>query len=514
MDITFLGQAGLFIDTKYGSILCDPWFNPAYFASWFPFPSNEFVDKAKIAKPDYLYLSHLHHDHYDPDFLRQHIHKDATVLLPAFPIDKLERELRELGFHRFIKTKNCETVDINGLRVTIMALTAPTDGPIGDSSLVVSDGEVTVLNQNDSRPVDMDLLESFGPFDVHFLQFSGAIWYPMVYRMPEVAKEVLARKKRENQMARALRYVKEIGATFVVPSAGPPCFLDEDLFHFNDIHRDDTNIFPDQTVFLEYLNENGVNSGRLMIPDSVMSVTTGRCEVKHPMPEDEVQRIFTQKEEYLRRYQQRQRPVIEAQKASWTRNKVDIVAALQNWFHPLLALADLTCAGVNGLVLLDCGRPKVVIDFHQRRVYEWNGEDTDYRFFVDGALVETCIEKRHEDWVNELFLSCRFAAERKGGFNEHIYNFFKCLSPERIEYLEGYLAERADVNELFECAGHMVQRRCPHLKADLTRFGHVDDGVLTCRMHGWQWELNGGKCLTSADRPIYSKPIEKREAKA
>ena len=51
MQITFLGQAGLFIETKHGSILCDPWFNPAYFASWFPFPSNEDVDIEKLSRP-------------------------------------------------------------------------------------------------------------------------------------------------------------------------------------------------------------------------------------------------------------------------------------------------------------------------------------------------------------------------------------------------------------------------------------------------------------------------------
>lgn len=506
MDITFLGQAGLFVETKHGSILCDPWFNPAYFASWFPFPSNEQVDVSRIANPTYLYLSHLHHDHFDPQFLRDHVSKDTTVLLPDFPMAHLEQALRDLGFHRFLKTKNCVPVACDGLRFTIMALYAPTDGPIGDSALIVDDGEVKLLNQNDSRPVDMELLSSFGPYDVQFLQFSGAIWYPMVYRMPAAAKEVLARKKRENQMARALRYVNEIGATFVVPSAGPPCFLDDELFYLNDFDRDETNIFPDQTVFLEYLQAHGATGGRLMIPGSIMSVTTGVCDVQHPVEQEQVDSIFTQKQSYLEAYKSRQQTVIDAIKASWPVHQVDIVPALKAWFEPLMSLADLTAAGINGQVLLDVGDERIVLDFHQRQVRVWDGEDCDYRFYTDRRLIEACILHHYVDWVNELFLSCRFEAERKGGFNEHVYNFFKCLSPERIEYLEGYLAEKADVNELFECEGYLVQRRCPHLKADLTRFGHAEDGILTCRMHGWQWDLATGKCLTSVDRPIYSRP--------
>src|SRR2546425_6565516 len=135
LEITFLGQAGLFIETRHGSILCDPWFNPAYFASWFPFPSNEDVDLEKISRPTYLYVSHLHHDHFDPEFLSEHVSKDATVLLPDYPVDALERALRELGFATFVKTRNCEPVELDGLTVTIVALTAPTDGPIGDSAV-------------------------------------------------------------------------------------------------------------------------------------------------------------------------------------------------------------------------------------------------------------------------------------------------------------------------------------------------------------------------------------------
>ncbi|HLL78040.1 MAG TPA: MBL fold metallo-hydrolase, partial [Ktedonobacteraceae bacterium] len=137
MKITFLGHIGLFIETRHGSILCDPWFNPAYFASWFPFPSNEVVDRAKLANPTYLYVSHLHHDHFDPQFLRENVSKDATVILPDYPLNLLERRMCELGFTKFLQTKNSQVVESDGLRFMVMAMTAPIDGPLGDSSLIV-----------------------------------------------------------------------------------------------------------------------------------------------------------------------------------------------------------------------------------------------------------------------------------------------------------------------------------------------------------------------------------------
>ena len=181
--------------------------------------------------------------------------------------------------------------------------------------------------------------------------------------------------------------------------------------------------------------------------------------------------------------------------------------SLKDWFEPLLALADITCVGVNGRVVMDYDIGALVIDFQKRSVYAWNGEEWEYRFHVAPELLEFCIVRHEEDWINELFLSCRFEAERKGPYNAYIYNFFKCLSPERLEYAEGYYAERDPEHQFFEAEGYRIQRRCPHMKADLTRFGQIENGVLTCTMHGWQFDLATGACLTSEDRRIFAQSL-------
>jgi UDP-MurNAc hydroxylase len=508
MKVTFLGHAGMYVETRYGTILSDPWFNPAYYASWFPFPSNEGIDLSTIANPTYLYVSHLHHDHFDPRFLREHVSKDTTVILPDYPVDALELAMRDLGFTRFLRTRNGEPVEFDGLRLAVVALVAPVDGPLGDSGLLVDDGETRIYDQNDSRPVDFEPIRAFGALDAHFLQFSGAIWYPMVYQFPRQMLDALGRKKRENGMARALRYVQECGATYVVPSAGPPCFLDDALFYLNDVDRDPTNTFPDQTVFLDYLREHGVDTGKLMIPGSVASLTPGAFQLAQPASENEIGSIFTEKRAYLQAYKSRRQATIDAELAALPRGQVDIAAALKEWFEPLLALADLTCVGVNGRLVLDCDTQAVMIDFQERAVYPWTGQDWEYRFHIAAPLVEDCIVHHKVDWINEIFLSCRFEAQRKGAYNEHIYNFFKCLSPERIEYLEGYYAEKDPDQQMWETHGYRIQRRCPHLKADLTRFASIEDGILTCSLHGWQFELETGRCLTSDGRRLYSQPLE------
>ncbi|MDQ1392550.1 MAG: UDP-MurNAc hydroxylase, partial [Acidimicrobiaceae bacterium] len=244
MKVTFIGHAGLYIETAGGSILCDPWFNPAYFASWFPFPTNEYLDVDAIASPDYLYVSHLHHDHFDPEFLAARVSRAATVLLPDFPLDELRRELTNLGFSRFETLPNGVTVDLDGLQVMAATAAGPSDGPFGDSALAVDDGTARLLDQNDARPRDLDAIGRFGPYDAHFLQFSGAIWYPVVYDMAAEAKAEAGRQKRIRGMDRARLFAHEVNAVSLFPCAGPPCFLDDGLFGHNDLDADETNPFP------------------------------------------------------------------------------------------------------------------------------------------------------------------------------------------------------------------------------------------------------------------------------
>ena len=53
-----------------------------------------------------------------------------------------------------------------------------------------------------------------------------------------------------------------------------------------------------------------------------------------------------------------------------------------------------------------------------------------------------------------------------------------------------------------ELDGWVMQRRCPHRNADLSVFGEVDGCELVCTLHGWRFDLETGKCLTSAGHEL------------
>ncbi len=510
MRATSIGHAGILIETANASIVCDPWFIPAFFGSWFVFPRNDQLGAElmeRIENPTYLYISHNHADHLDEPWLEHHMSRDTTVLIPGYPTRELERRVRNLGFGNVVRTKDGEVTDLGGgLQVAIHVETSSTDGPGGDSALVVlADGRVLV-NQNDCRTSDLAALRRHGRVDLHFLQHSGAIWYPMVYEeSPERMRE-LVDAKVDSQLTRAMKYVEAIDARYVVPSAGPPCFLDEELFGFNVISGDELSIFADQGTFLQRVAA-AHREGILNIPGTAIELGDDgdAVSVTHPHSAAEVAAIFTEKAAYLRQYQADWSGWLTDQKATWIAPRADLLERLKEWWEPLLALAPTLCEAIGAGALLRTGDLEVYLDFPAGTVRQWAGEPYRYSFEIQRELVETVTAELAIDWSNALFLSCRFRAWREGPFNEYLYNFFKSLSPDRIRRAEAEARRKLDPptnDEEIDVGGYTMERYCPHRQADLTVFGEIEDAVLTCTLHGWQFDLATGECLTATDRHL------------
>ncbi len=517
MKATSIGHAGILIETADVSIVCDPWFLPAFHGSWCVFPRNDQLSDdlmARIESPDFLYISHIHGDHLDELWLPDHISRTATVLLPGFPTHELENRLKALGFTSFLRTVDgVEQSLVGSTRIAIHCETSITDGPGGDSALVVSDATGRVVNQNDCRTHDLDALASHGPIDLHWVQYSGAIWYPMVYDEPAGVMRELIDAKVESQFARAMRYVEVLNARAVVPSAGPPAFLDPDLFGLNMITGEELSIFPDQRSFMERLDASG-HTGILAIPGTCIEVSPDRIDVTHPCSSDDLRSIFEDKEAYLRTYQADWLPFIEDLKSTWAQPSDTLLQDLQSWWEPLLAIAPNLRNGVGDTCVVDMGDLKIAIDFPNGTVSEWDGSDHGFRFTIDRRLVETVAAERAVDWSNSLFLSCRFSAWRRGPFNEYVYNFFKSLSEERMVRTEAEALRKTNpdrggiADEEIQIGDWIVQRTCPHRAADLAVFGVIEGDELVCTLHGWRFDCNTGQCVSAKERTLRIRPAD------
>ncbi len=341
----------------------------------------------------------------------------------------------------------------------------------------------------------------------------------MVYDLPLEAKQNFARLKREAQNKRAMYYIEKVDAPHVFPMAGPPMFLRDDLFQFNGYGKNGDAIFTDQKQFLAHMKELAPKyDGQLFIPGTVVTLENRELvSVEQTLyTQAEIDHIFDEKWDYLEEQRAGRQQEIrdeEAERAPVLAPE-EMLAELKAWWEPLLKKSRTIRLGVGGPVRMTIGELYLVVDFPRAKVRHYDGEDVEFWYTIPADLVSTNIRDREIDWSNSIFLSMQFEVGRSGKFNEFLTTFLKCLSRDRIEYVENWYAEQSDVSEDIRLADWVVQRRCPHLRADLSKTGKVEDGVLTCSLHDWKWDLTSGKCLTSQGHPIRASQADESADRA
>jgi UDP-MurNAc hydroxylase len=328
----------------------------------------------------------------------------------------------------------------------------------------------------------------------------------MVYEEPREELMRLARAKVESQFARALKYVEVIGARAVVPSAGPPCFLDSDLFGNNMITGDELSIFPDQTEFIKRMDALSNSAAVMNIPGTAIEISPTEVRVMHPFADAKVREPFDNKAAYLQQYQADWEQWLADYKATWPSERTDLIATLQAWWGPLLAMAPMLRAAVGGGCVMNTDDLSLYIDFAAGVVVPFDGQQHKYRFTIARPLLEAVVASKAVDWSNSLFLSCRFSAWREGEYNEYLYNFFKSLSVERMRRAEQEVVRKnapdTDVSDEIELGDYVMQRKCPHRQADLSEFGVIEGDYVVCTLHGWKFGVRDGKCKNAENKPL------------
>ena len=146
-----------------------------------------------------------------------------------------------------------------------------------------------------------------------------------------------------------------------------------------------------------------------------------------------------------------------------------------------------------------------MLDFPKRMVREPDRErEFRYGFAIAPELVWTVLRDDEPDWANTIFLSTRFTAWRVGGYNEFLYTFFKCLTDERIVYADGWFAETHDDSASIMLDGWEIQRPLPTPEGRPVQVRRSGGHHTDLHPHGWQWDLETGRCLTAKGHELRS----------
>ncbi len=215
-------------------ILSDPWYHDGiYHGILFNYPKiPEAVKKHYIeCQPDYIYISHIHQDHFDENTL-QHIDKNIPIVIGEFPIPNLINALKQLGFNEIIQKEFDAVFSLHGHEVCIFSQFSGSSDNIDNETNIPVDTSIYIKDKNGDSvffAVDNPMQEKhaiaikqrFGEIDCAILAYSGASIYPFVFEhYSEVEKNRRCDELKESRLTKFCRLAELIGAKVSIPAAG------------------------------------------------------------------------------------------------------------------------------------------------------------------------------------------------------------------------------------------------------------------------------------------------------
>ena len=221
------------ICTEDITILCDPWFGDnAYEGTWTQYPKPVDI-KNFIGSFDYIFISHIHPDHYCSETIYQLLDKsEGKKIIIADWGSKpnyLKRKLQSDGLEDYVIETNYKV--FNNTQINIVPNITDSLSDVDSAILVTSKiSELSVLNINDciynpSHFSKINKLIEINKYKVSLfcLSYTGAGPYPQTYYSPYLEKNLLIQKaniKKENFFKRYLKAINEIKSINRLPFAG------------------------------------------------------------------------------------------------------------------------------------------------------------------------------------------------------------------------------------------------------------------------------------------------------
>ena len=230
MRFVILSHAGLAVEHNGVSLVCDPWLiGSCYWRSWWNFPEPD-PELVRALAPQFIYLSHLHWDHFHGPSLKKFFRPDTTVIVPKVPTRRMLEDLHWLGFRNIVEVPHGRSVSL-GEDFTLHSYQF---GLGVDSAAIISGGGYTLFNCNDCKFFGMPLrqiLRVHPRIDFIFRSHSSASPIPLCVENHEnLLPQNDASYDSADQFARCALYT---GARYAIPFASNHCFLHPETRRFN-----------------------------------------------------------------------------------------------------------------------------------------------------------------------------------------------------------------------------------------------------------------------------------------
>lgn len=239
MKFTILSHAGLCVDHNGIRIVSDPWLiGSCYWRSWWNLPEPP-AQLISDLKPNYIYLTHLHWDHFHGTSLKKLFSPLTHIIVPKVNSTRMVDDLRWLGFHNITEVPHGTSMSL-GEDFTLASYQFYFAG--ADSALLLSGGGKTILNCNDCKLFGWPLRQIINRYpEIDFVLRSHSSATPIPYCIEGYREMFPDMRSQQKYIEEFSRFALHVGARYAVPFASNHCFLHKETFHFND-----TAVLPDQ----------------------------------------------------------------------------------------------------------------------------------------------------------------------------------------------------------------------------------------------------------------------------
>ncbi|MGO9988388.1 MAG: MBL fold metallo-hydrolase [Steroidobacteraceae bacterium] len=230
MQFAILSHAGLAVEHKGVRLVCDPWLiGSCYWRSWWNFPEPD-PELIRNLAPQFIYLTHLHWDHFHGPSLKQLFDRNTTIIVPKVPTRRMVDDLQWLGFHHIVEVPHGAKLKLG----EDFELRSYQFGLGVDSGAVICGGGYTLFNCNDAKFFGLPLrqvLRDYPKIDFIFRSHSSASPVPLcIEDYHKLLPKDDGSYDSADQFARCALYT---GARYAIPFASNHCFLHPETRHFN-----------------------------------------------------------------------------------------------------------------------------------------------------------------------------------------------------------------------------------------------------------------------------------------
>ena len=301
MEFQTLSHAGLRVAAGGKELICDPWLvGSVYWRSWWNYPP---VPRALVEtlRPDFIYLTHLHWDHFQAASLR-HFPPDTPMIVPFDRYGRMTRDLKAVGMTNVREIRHGERIELApGLAIRSFQF-APF---VTDSAVVIEAEDQVLLNANDAKFAGMPLrhiLKHYPKVDFCFRSHSSA--NPRAnFHFTDAPDETI--DDNEHYLRAFALFIERVKPRYAIPFASNSCLLHDDVFEMNRLAQTPLAV---RDYFEKFAAERSLDTKlQMMIPGDSWSSKAGFVLREHD--------YFTNRDANLDAYRARVQPAMAKQAA-------------------------------------------------------------------------------------------------------------------------------------------------------------------------------------------------------